>query len=65
MAVQRRRVAKGRSRETVAAYSRVVSGIYNPSLDPANQAGLLVAAIAFVVVLAATLRQGRRTETPT
>ena len=36
------------------------SGIYNPSLDPANQAGLLLAGIAFVVVLAAMLWQGRR-----
>lgn len=36
------------------------SGIYNPSLDPANQAGLLLAAVAFVVVLAMMLWQGRR-----
>lgn len=36
------------------------SGIYNPSLDPANQAGLVLAAIAFVVGLAAVLLQGRR-----
>lgn len=39
------------------------SGIYNPSLDPANQVGLLVAAIAFIVVLAALLWQRRRAET--
>lgn len=39
------------------------SGIYNPSLDPANQAGLAFAAIAFVVVLAATLWHGRRART--
>ncbi len=39
------------------------SGIYNPSLDPANQAGLLVAAIAFVVVFAGMLWQGRRIRT--
>ena len=39
------------------------SGIYNPSLDPANQAGLLLAAIAFIVVLATLLWQGRRVET--
>ena len=36
------------------------SGIYNPSLDPANQAGLLLAAIVFVVALAGMLWQGRR-----
>jgi hypothetical protein len=40
------------------------SGIYNPSLDPANLAGLLFAAIALVVVLAVMLRHGRRTKTP-
>lgn len=39
------------------------SGIYNPSLDPANQAGLLVAAIAFVVALAGMFWQGRRVRT--
>lgn len=39
------------------------SGIYNPSLDPANQAGLVVAAIAFVVVLAGMLWEGRRMRT--
>jgi len=39
------------------------SGIYNPSLDTANQAGLLLAAIAFIVVLATLLWQGRRVET--
>lgn len=39
------------------------SGIYNPSLDPANQAGLLLAAIAFVVVLVAMLWRGKRMET--
>lgn len=36
------------------------SGIYNPSLDPAHQAGLLLATVVFVVVLAATLWRGRR-----
>lgn len=36
------------------------SGIYNPSLDPANRAGLLLAAIVFVVALAGMLWQGRR-----
>jgi hypothetical protein len=43
------------------------SGIYNPSLDPANQVGLMLAAVAFVVVLAAMLRNGRagRVETTT
>jgi hypothetical protein len=35
------------------------SGIYNPSLEPANQAGLLLAGVAFVVVLAAILWKGR------
>jgi hypothetical protein len=35
------------------------SGIYNPSLEPANQVGLLLAAVAFVVVLAAMLWRGR------
>ncbi len=35
------------------------SGIYNPSLEPANQAGLLLAVVAFVVVLAAILWKGR------
>ena len=39
------------------------SGIYNPSLDPANQAGLVLAAIAFVVVLATMLWQARRVRT--
>lgn len=39
------------------------SGIYNPSLDPANQAGLLLAAVAFVVALAMMLWQGRRART--
>jgi hypothetical protein len=39
------------------------SGIYNPSLDPANQAGLVLAVIAFVVVLATLLWQRRRAET--
>ena len=32
------------------------SGINNPSLDPANYAGLLLAAMAFVVALAVMLR---------
>lgn len=35
------------------------SGIYNPSLEPAHQAGLLLAVVAFVVVLAALLWKGR------
>lgn len=35
------------------------SGIYNPSSEPANQAGLMLAAVAFVVVLAAMLWNGR------
>lgn len=35
------------------------SGLYNPSLEPANQVGLLLAAVAFVVVLAAMLWKGR------
>lgn len=39
------------------------SGMYNPSLDPANQAGLVVAAIAFVVVLAGMLWERRRMRT--
>lgn len=39
------------------------SGIYNPSLDPANQAGLLLAVIAFIVVLVTLLWQRRRVET--
>lgn len=39
------------------------SGIYNPSLDPANQAGLLMAAIAFVIALAGLLWQRRRVRT--
>jgi hypothetical protein len=37
------------------------SGIYNPSLDPANQAGLLLAAVTFVVVLAVNRLQAGRT----
>lgn len=43
------------------------SGIYNPSLEPANQAALLMAAVAFVVVLAVMPwrgRAGRITRTP-
>lgn len=39
------------------------SGIYNPSLDPANQAGLGLAVIAFILALAALLWQRRRVET--
>ena len=39
------------------------SGTYNSSLGPANQAGLLLAAVAFVVVLGAMLWQGRRAPT--
>jgi peptidoglycan/LPS O-acetylase OafA/YrhL len=35
------------------------SGIYNPSLDPANIAGLLLAAVAFVVVLVAIISKRR------
>ena len=35
------------------------SGIYNPSLEPANLVALLLAAIAFLVVLAAMLWKGR------
>ena len=35
------------------------TGDYNPSLDMATLAGLVVAAIAFVVVLTLTLRQGK------
>jgi hypothetical protein len=35
------------------------SGAYNPSLDPANMAGLLLAAIAFVAVLAAIILRRR------
>lgn len=38
------------------------SGTYNPSLEPANQAGLVLAAIVFVVVLAMMLWRGRRVE---
>ena len=34
------------------------AGIYNPSLEPANLVGLLLAAIAFIVVLAAMLLKG-------
>ena len=36
------------------------TGIFNPSLDAANNAGLVLAAITFVVVLAAILIRGRR-----
>lgn len=36
------------------------SGIYNPSFGPANQAGLVLAAIGFIVVLATMLWRGRR-----
>lgn len=36
------------------------SGIYNPSFDPANQAGLLLAAIGFIVVLTTMLWRGRQ-----
>ena len=39
------------------------TGIYNPSLDVAAAAGLLLAAVAFVVVLAALVRQGRQPAT--
>ena len=39
------------------------SGTYNPSLDPANQAGLLLAATAFLVALVVMLLQGRRVGT--
>ena len=35
------------------------NGIYNPSLDPANMAGLLLAAVAFVVVLVAIISKRR------
>ena len=35
------------------------SGTYNPSGDPANMAGLLLAAVAFVVVLAAIISKRR------
>jgi hypothetical protein len=35
------------------------SGIFNPSLDLANQVGLVVAAVIFVVVLAANVRRAR------
>jgi hypothetical protein len=34
-------------------------GVYNPSLEPANQVGLLLAALTFVVVLAAVRWRGR------
>jgi len=47
--------AGGTSTTTCSSLIRISysgSGIYYPSLDPANQAGLVVAAIAFVVVLA-------------
>ena len=36
------------------------TGIYNPSLDPANQAGLFLATITFVVVLGTLSWRGRR-----
>jgi len=35
------------------------SGLYNPSPDPANVAGLLLAAVTFVVVLAAIILKRR------
>ena len=35
------------------------TGSYNPSLDPANMAGLLLAALAFVAVLAAMILKRR------
>ena len=35
------------------------SGTYNPSLDPANVAGLLLAGVVFVVVLVAIILKGR------
>ena len=41
------------------------SGTYNPSLEPANQAGLLLAALVFVVVLALALWHRRRVERAT
>ncbi len=34
-------------------------GIYNPSFEPANQAGIVLAVIAFVVGLSAVLWKGR------
>jgi len=41
------------------------SGTYNPSLEPGYQAGLLLAAVVFVVVLAMTLWRSRRVESAT
>ncbi len=35
------------------------TGLYNPSLDPANLAGLLLAAVTFVVVLVAIIAKRR------
>jgi hypothetical protein len=35
------------------------SGMFNPSLDLANQVGLVLAAVVFVVVLAANARRAR------
>ena len=35
------------------------AGMFNPSLDLANQVGLVLAALVFVVVLAATSRRAR------
>jgi hypothetical protein len=35
------------------------SGLYNPSLDPANVAGLLLAVVVFVVVLVAIILKRR------
>jgi hypothetical protein len=46
---------------TGIGYSGV--GIYNPSLDPANQVGLLLAGFSFIVVLTTMLWRGRRTRT--
>ena len=40
------------------------SGTYNPSLEPANQAGLLLSAIVFLVVLAMMFWRERRTPAP-
>ena len=41
------------------------AGVYNPSLDPANVAGLLLAGVTFVVVLAAvTLKRRSERDVP-
>lgn len=56
----------GAARTTCSSLTGITysgSGTYNPSLEPANQAGLLLAVIAFLVVLAVVLWRARAART--